>query len=290
MSASAKGPVQSMQASVSPVSSDGRDLLIVPLSGYGPKPPLFLIHGVDGGLRHLGSLADSLRLDRQVYGIRSYVLAGRPVSLTTVQEIARFYLAEIRKVQPAGPYYFIGFSFGGFVAYEMAQDLHQAGEEVAMLGMIDSLIMGSAAASGQAAAPAGPARGSSSTLMAHFKKTLSPSGLSYARDKIIRRAFRLAYVGLEKLRRPIPLFLQRAEDVNWYAGVRYVPGPCSSKLTLFFSNESIEDGRAQLEFWQSLARGGAEVRPIEGPHDDLMWQPGVNLLARQIEDALDRVP
>ena len=52
--------------------------------------------------------------------------------------MAADYLDEVRLVQPHGPYLLGGFSGGGIAALEMAQQLHAAGEEVALLVMLDT--------------------------------------------------------------------------------------------------------------------------------------------------------
>ena len=52
--------------------------------------------------------------------------------------IANVYLQSIVKAQPKGPYYFLGYSFGGNICYEVASLLQKRGENVALLAMIDS--------------------------------------------------------------------------------------------------------------------------------------------------------
>jgi thioesterase domain-containing protein len=54
--------------------------------------------------------------------------------------MASAYLEEIRTVQPHGPYFIGGFSGGGITAFEMAHQLKAAGEEVAMLLLLDSIL------------------------------------------------------------------------------------------------------------------------------------------------------
>ena len=51
--------------------------------------------------------------------------------------MAADYLRQIRSVQPRGPYFLGGFSFGGLVAFEMAQQLRQSGQQLALLVLID---------------------------------------------------------------------------------------------------------------------------------------------------------
>jgi nonribosomal peptide synthetase DhbF len=70
-----------------------------------------------------------------VYGLRDL---GDDLS-RPVAKIAAEHVESIRRVQPHGPYYLVGWSFGGYVAYDMAMQLRAAGEEVAFLGMLDTM-------------------------------------------------------------------------------------------------------------------------------------------------------
>ena len=98
-----------------------QDSALVLFRNGGTQPPLFL-HG--GSLELSRYLAD----DQPCYGIRPHGQDGRRAP-TTVEEMAADYLRQIRSVQPQGPYLIGGFSFGGLVAYEMAQQLRQSGRK-----------------------------------------------------------------------------------------------------------------------------------------------------------------
>src|SRR6185436_7828157 len=79
--------------------------------------------------------ARHLAPDQPVFGVRDLGGdAGRPVA-----QIAAEHVAEVREAQPRGPYCLGGWSFGGAVAFEMALELERQGEEVAFLGLIDTL-------------------------------------------------------------------------------------------------------------------------------------------------------
>ena len=105
------------------------DSALVLFRNGGSRPPLFL-HGASFELsRYLGE-------DQPCYGIRPHGQDGRKAP-ATVEEMAADYLRQIRGVQPQGPYLIGGFSFGGLVAYEMAQQLRQSGQEVGLLVLID---------------------------------------------------------------------------------------------------------------------------------------------------------
>jgi thioesterase domain-containing protein len=100
--------------------------------------PLFICAGMFGNILNLRQLALLVGRDRPVYGLQARGLFGNQEPHETFEEMARDYLSEIRQVQPHGPYMLGGFSGGGVVAYEMAQQLAAQGEEVAEVILLDT--------------------------------------------------------------------------------------------------------------------------------------------------------
>jgi thioesterase domain-containing protein len=76
--------------------------------------------------------------DQPFYGIRARGLYLGEQPTDKVEAMASEYLAAVREVQPAGPYRLFGYCLGGMVAFEMARQLHQMGETVALLGMLET--------------------------------------------------------------------------------------------------------------------------------------------------------
>jgi amino acid adenylation domain-containing protein len=110
---------------------------LVPMQTSGTREPIFCVHGGAGTIVHLDPLARRLADERPFYGLQSQGLYGGAPPLETVDEMATHYLAEIRSVQPHGPYYLAGYCFGTIAAFEMAQRLVAEGEEVALLAMFN---------------------------------------------------------------------------------------------------------------------------------------------------------
>jgi thioesterase domain-containing protein len=108
--------------------------LVVRLQLRGSNPPLFLVHAGGGYVFFYRALAARLTSDRPVYGIRAESNAdglGRPFNRSlSVEEVAARYVAEIKAVQPRGPYSLGGACMGGVIAFEMAQQLRSQGETV----------------------------------------------------------------------------------------------------------------------------------------------------------------
>jgi amino acid adenylation domain-containing protein len=111
---------------------------LVLIQSGGSKPPLFCIHPLGGNILEYYTLANYLGRERPIYGLQSQGLDGKQPLLHRVEDMAAHYIQEIRKVQPQGPYSLIGYSFGGVVAFEMAQQLSSAGEQMALVAMLDS--------------------------------------------------------------------------------------------------------------------------------------------------------
>ena len=100
--------------------------------------PLFIVAGMFGNVLNLRHLALLLGQDRPVYGLQARGLIGADEPHRRIEEAAAAYIAELRQVQPEGPYMLGGFSGGGITAYEMARQLTEEGEEVSVLALLDT--------------------------------------------------------------------------------------------------------------------------------------------------------
>lgn len=112
--------------------------LLVAIQTGGSKPPLFCPQGAGGNVLCYRELASYLGSDQPVYGLQAKGLDGKEEPYTCLKEMAADYIRQIRTVQPEGPYFLAGLSFGGIVAFEMAQQLHAQGEKVVFVGMFDT--------------------------------------------------------------------------------------------------------------------------------------------------------
>ena len=99
---------------------------------------LFLVHGAGGDvLWGYANLSAHLPVDQPIYGIKSRGQAGLE-EFNTLEQMAAYYVQEVRSFQPQGPYLLGGYCFGGNVAYEMARQLGAQGERVALLALLDT--------------------------------------------------------------------------------------------------------------------------------------------------------
>jgi thioesterase domain-containing protein/acyl carrier protein len=104
---------------------------IIPVKPTGSQPPIFCIEGV---ARQLAEYVDT---DQPVYLMWRSSEESANAEFDSVEKIASSFLSEIRLLQPHGPYYLLGFSFGGMVTYEIAMQLITEGESIGLLVLVD---------------------------------------------------------------------------------------------------------------------------------------------------------
>lgn len=107
---------------------------LVTLRAHTNPTPLFLIHGIDGNIFSYHLLAKFITFPGPIIGIQAKSMLKK-----NIESIASFYIAEIQKIQPRGPYFICGFSFGGIIAFEMAKQLEQISQQIGFLGIIDAV-------------------------------------------------------------------------------------------------------------------------------------------------------
>ncbi|MFF9767189.1 amino acid adenylation domain-containing protein [Streptomyces sp. NPDC014636] len=112
-------------------------LLPIRASSGSEVPPLFCVHPVSGMSWCYAGLLKYLG-DRPLIGLQARELTDPALRPGSMAEMADTYVAEIRSVQPHGPYHLLGWSFGGLVAHAIAARLEALGEEVALLGLLDA--------------------------------------------------------------------------------------------------------------------------------------------------------
>jgi len=121
------------------VTSAAQSSLVAIQSG-GSKRPLFLIHPAGGHVFPYVHLAQCLGLDQPCYGLQAKGLEEGQELHTRIEDMATYYIKALQTVQPEGPYTLGGWSMGGVVAFEMAQQLHAQGQRVAFLALLDARI------------------------------------------------------------------------------------------------------------------------------------------------------
>jgi amino acid adenylation domain-containing protein len=247
---------------------------LVPMrAGTAGQPALFFIHAVGGNVLNYRPLAEVLSPGRAIYGLQAIGLDGKTAPLRRIETMARRYLQDIRRVQPVGPYLLAGGSMGGAIAYEIARQLQQAGEEVAFLGLFDTLasLDPDHVRVEHDAGGVGPSR--LQQRIGTRARGERPGGLwRWLREGIGHRSAR-AYVALCRhlhVALPHSLRYTYVEAAHYQAYLRYRPQPADVPIVLFRASEQ-RDPRPALG-WEAMSPR-VRVISISGRHATLMESP-----------------
>jgi thioesterase domain-containing protein len=112
--------------------------VMLPMHTQGNQPRLFCLHAGTGYSSYYTRLMFHLGSGYPIYGLQARGLDGVEPLAQSIEEMVVDYLEQIRQVQPAGPYHFIGYSFGGILAHAMAAQLRSQGEKVALDALLDA--------------------------------------------------------------------------------------------------------------------------------------------------------
>ena len=112
---------------------------LVPIRTEGNLSPIYLIHGAGLNILLYQSLIKNLNPNRPIYAFQAAGLDGSTPIRNSIEEMAQEYINELLKTNPTGPYCLLGFSLGGFIAFEMSRILSEKALPVAFTGLIDSV-------------------------------------------------------------------------------------------------------------------------------------------------------
>ncbi|MEM1391727.1 MAG: AMP-binding protein, partial [Cyanobacteria bacterium P01_H01_bin.150] len=129
--------IEELAVIIDSASSENLWSSLVPIQPKGSLAPLFFVGGEGGNVLCFQGLAQHLG-NQPFYGLEPPGLDGVTEPLGSIEEIASHYIKTIKSIQSVGPYYLGGHSFGGTVAFEMAQQLQNQGEEIAYIAILDS--------------------------------------------------------------------------------------------------------------------------------------------------------
>jgi len=221
------------------------------------------------------TLSTYLGPDQPVYALQPQGLDGKQPFLTSIEDIASYYLREIKAVQAAGPYHLAGYSFGGIVTFEMARQLRANGEEVGLLALLDSELRfwewDKEPLSFANRLKRYPSR---------LKCLLGqPGGLTYLWGAVRLRSHRSLLRAFRAVGRPVPRTIGNIEDANWFAAANYKPRVYPGRLVLVRCSEaSASDRDDHLLGWRDLA-ADIDVKETPGDHLTIVKEPNVRHLA-----------
>jgi thioesterase domain-containing protein/acyl carrier protein len=270
---------------------------LVALQPGGSKPPFFCVHSVGGDTLSFVALAGHFPPDQPFYGVRAPDPAG-PERAPRVEAMASRYLREVRAAQPEGPYLLGGYSFGGSVALEMAQQLRAAGEGVALLAILDhtppperyrravwtpalslDFALNAARWAVEDVWRAGPGRrlavlrrlvrSARHQMLLALRRSGPASGREDAQ----------VVFGLDRL----PEQFRRTVEAHYQALRDYAPRAYPGRVTLFRARvRPLFRLHGRDLGWGALAGGGLEVVSVPGNHETMLKEPNVRALAEAL--------
>jgi thioesterase domain-containing protein len=265
----------------------GALVLVQAAAGY---PPLFFVHGLGGVTPRFKNLVRHLGPGESVYVLREQDVKGEQPILTRIEDMAAQYVREIQTVQPKGPYFLVGYSFGGLISFEMAQQLHCQGHDVPLVAMIDS---------GQPIYRKDFARVlfSPKILRTYFRRlgelfTDAESRATF-RSRIRNELCRLYLLkargaaGLKGASRSLPRTETMLQAANIEAAVNFKPTPFTGRLSVFRVQErTVVDKFDRYLGWGGLAKDGVDVYDVPGNHVSATEEPHVRVLAENFKLAI----
>lgn len=268
---------------------------LVPIQPRGSRLPFYCVHAVGGNVLTYADMARHLGPDQPVYGLQAQGLDGQAPPHTRIEEMAAHYVKEIQKFQPEGPYHLGGSSFGGIVAFEVAQQLHAQGGGVGVLALFDTW--------GPDYLIRMPGRSRLfhrllrfvERVDLHLGNFLAAEGarakLAYVVIKSGRARRRLAWIAgrysrkLAKL--ALPRTLRKIESTSVKAKHAYVPRVYPGKITIFRASKQPAGVFPDPHLgWTRLAAGGIDVYEVPGYHGAIVYEPRIRILAEHLTTAL----
>ncbi|MBG1268288.1 thioesterase domain-containing protein [Nostoc sp. WHI] len=249
---------------------------LVPIKPNGSKPPLFFCQGVN----LYQSLIPYLDSEQPVYALISRDGQGMPVRFNGIEELASRYINEIRTLQPEGPYLLGGHSFGGVIAFEMAQQLSSQGQHIALLALFDSHVPG--------AMKKIPIANRLSYKWNQFLKIgpayLLQGGMARLAQKYGNIALKNKFLRIKNFQHLVgrAAYFKLVEE---YA-TKYIPQVYLGRITLLMASDRRFLDEPKLG-WTKLAGGELEIHEIPGDHLSIFKEPSIQLMAKKLELSID---
>jgi len=231
----------------------------------GDLAPLACLPGLAGDPLWFHPLLEALDRRQPILGL-SFVGLKPPISIPAAASRA---VDALRGEQPRGPYFLLGHSVGGVLAFEMARELLRQGETVGLLGMIDSYVPGSR----RILPMTGAAR--VAKRLRRFRNRMIGSARERLKESLSRFGLGTGERG--------PVFIPGLKE----AAMSHRSSPCDLRITLFRANERTLGSDLAAD-WALLARGGVEVKDIAGHHFNLITGGRARELSARIAEVVSR--
>lgn len=265
---------------------------LVAIQPLGNKPPLFCIPGAGGNVIYFQKLARHLGYDQPFYGLQAAGLSSSKTPHTTVEEMADYYIGAMKQVQPTGPYMICGHSLGGWVAFEMSQQLLKQGEQVAFVGIIDTPIPNKDREDRSDWSNAKWIIELTTRIQHLLEADLSVSlddltaldfdqQLHYFKSRLNKAGLFPAEVGIDQLKSVVQLFKAQSQVIYFPKDV--VP----SRLSLFRTDTVHKNLPPEDQSWGWQMFSSVDIYRVQGEHLTVLAEPYVQILAKAISACLD---
>ena len=260
---------------------------LTPLQVQPGAPPLYFVHPAGGALFWYLALLQQLGATYNAYGLQGHGLYGDQAPLTSIPAMAHSYVTAIKAKQPTGPYTLAGYSMGGVIAFEVAQQLREQGDRIANLFLLDAYLY-----TARLPYPGRDIADEDERLIVRMLAAL-PQGQSRQLHQQLRRLpdhqTRIAHLfalGQQSGRIP-PTYtlvdLRRMYDAmaaHVEALSSYQPRPYAGKVIFVQCQDRSESTIVPYLDWAKVAHGGVEQHQAPGKHSTLMEEPQVQAVAR----------
>ncbi|GAB3804010.1 hypothetical protein GCM10028819_34830 [Spirosoma humi] len=268
---------------------------LVPIKPEGSKTPIYIIHGIGLNLLNFSGLVSYMDAEQPIYGLQALGLDGVDEPLDNMEAIAAHYLTEVMDQNPTGPYAIAGYSFGGYVALEMARQLKAMGKEVKLLAMFDTNAQ---------------ERDSSQTGLPRLMRKLYRQlpKLVWFTNSLVRHPLMALQYQQRHVKRNIDRFLQLAGfqkpvpvetetpldhlalimEKHEIAFHTYTMKPYDGVIDVFKAKFRIYfvDDNTYLG-WKKYALKGVRVHNVPGDHEKMLLPPNDIVFAQTLQRALD---
>jgi len=255
-------------------------------------PPLFCIHVLGRGLEFYRPLVSYLDRSQPVYGLSTQIMETNEAPPNQVEDLAAYYIKEMRTIQPEGPYSLAGVSFGGVVAYEMAQQLHAQGQQVVLLALMDTFTFVEPTVI--------PLRRRIPDLIQLLQQGQTKIFFDKVRMRLINKVEGMQGVidkvicsFYERTGQPLPNHLQDFvyQEENNTALAHYKTRPYPGRVILFKGTDSplaiVNPQQFDPEVsWRAILGDKLDVHLIPGDHLGILREPNVKVLGEKLNSYL----
>jgi amino acid adenylation domain-containing protein len=249
---------------------------LLALRQQGCAPPLFCVHPGAGLSWCYSSLLQHIPVDHPIYGLQAQGISNLTLAKQTVEEMALNYAEEITKIQPEGPYYLLGYCFGGLVAHAMATILQGRGQALALLCLVSAYP--TAQSDLAARETLGIARPRSLAHPADDESELDT-------DALFRRLTAKWSTLL-----PEPQIRRMCDLTQHHLSLTtsFVPGLYDGDVLLFTEAMDDDSTQASPELWSPHVTGKIHICSINARHEDLLSSHSAAQIGRYVSVAMSR--